>query len=159
MRAAHEKVLRDDLPEPPEPVGDQVKTQTVYSGLANDPEREVLLGLTGAASDGWLNAETGFQSVGRVVRTGPDASSLQVGDFVFHTAGHVEFAVIPETALLVRLRPEVDRRHAALYGLAASAMHVCSDAAPALGERVLIVGAGVVGQMAALRSVGCPLRR
>ncbi len=144
-----EKVLVEDRPEPPEPVGNQVKTQTVYSGITNGTERNDLLGGNYANPDEALPAGWGYQNVGRVIAVGPEATTLQVGDLVYLSADHVEQVVIPENGLLVKLPDAVDPQHAALFGMASVAMRTCRNADLRMGEQVLIVGAGCIGQFAA----------
>jgi 2-desacetyl-2-hydroxyethyl bacteriochlorophyllide A dehydrogenase len=144
-----EKVLVADWPEPDRPVGNQVKTQTVYSGVTNGSERNDLVGGNYANKDEALPAGWGYQNVGRVVACGPDVQLLKVGDLLFMSKGHLEYVVVPEDGLLVKLPPSVDATHAALFGISSVAMRICRHADLRLGERVLIVGAGLLGQVAA----------
>ena len=144
-----EKVLVHDWPDAPEPSGNQVRTRTIYSGVANGMERSDLIGGACARPDACLPAPLGCQNVGEVVRCGPEATSLRPGDLVFSSSDHVEFATFPEDWPVVRLRPSVDRRHAALFGMAAVAMRASRLADIRPGERVLVAGAGVTGQAAA----------
>jgi 2-desacetyl-2-hydroxyethyl bacteriochlorophyllide A dehydrogenase len=144
-----EKVLVDDWAEPDGPVGNEIKTQTVYSGVTNGSERNDLVGGNWASKDEALPRGWGYQNVGRVVACGPDVRELKPGDLLFMSKGHLEHVVMPESGLLVRLPPEVDATHAALFGISSVAMRICRHADLRLGERLLIVGAGLLGQVAA----------
>ena len=144
-----EKVLVNDWPEPPEPVGNQVKTRTRYTGVTNGTERNDLLGGNYATPDDRLPAGWGYQNVGEVIATGPDCKMLQVGDVIYSSAGHDEFTTIPEDWLLVKLPAGIDLKEAALFGMASVAMRTCRHADIKIGENVLIVGAGFLGQICA----------
>jgi bacteriochlorophyllide a dehydrogenase len=144
-----EKVLVTGRPEPKGPAGNQVMTQTLYSGVTNGTERNDLVGGNYANPDERLPAGWGYQNVGRVIETGPEVRELQVGDVLYMSYDHTEYAVIAEDSLLVKVPPEVDRRHAALFGMASVAMRSCRHADIRMGERVLVVGQGFIGQMAA----------
>ncbi len=147
-----EKVFVGDWPAPAGPVGNQVKIQTLYSGITNGTERNQLLKGNYAPADEDLPKATGYQTVGRVIETGPEATTLQVGDVVFvgaHTGGHLAFIVAPEDDLLIRLPDSVDRQEAALFGMGGVALNTCGNAELTIGESALIVGAGCVGQIAA----------
>jgi 2-desacetyl-2-hydroxyethyl bacteriochlorophyllide A dehydrogenase len=138
-----------DWPEPEGPVGNQVKAQTIYSGVTNGTERNDLTGGNYATPDEKLPAGWGYQNVGRVVETGPDVKDLEVGDVLYMSRDHMEYAVIEEDGLLVKLPPEIDLVHGALFGMASVAMRSCRHADLWMGERVLVVGQGFIGQMAA----------
>lgn len=144
-----EKVLVHDWPDAPVPEGNQVRTRTIYSGVTNGTERNDLLGGNYARADDRLPAPRGYQNVGEVIECGPEVTTLRRGDLVFSSSDHLEFATFPEDWLVVRLRPNVDRRDAALFGMAGVAMRTCRHAEVRAGERVLVVGAGVIAQIAA----------
>lgn len=145
-----QKVLIHDGPEPGEPTGNEVKTETIYSGITNGTERNQLIGGNYAPKDEQLpTGGNGYQNVGRVIEVGPDVSELQVGDVLYMSAIHAEYVVMPEDDLLIQLPDSVDRTEAALFGMTSVAMRTCRNTELKMGERVLIVGAGIIGQVAA----------
>ena len=144
-----EKVLVADWPELEGPEGNQVKTKTLYSGVTNGTERNDLIGGNYATPDENLPYGWGYQNVGRVIETGPDVKYLDIGDVLYMSADHSEYVVTSEESLLVRLPEDVDPTHAALFGMAGVAMRSCRNADVRMNERVLIVGQGFIGQMAA----------
>ena len=145
-----QKVLVHDWPEPEGPTGNEVKTETIYSGITNGTERNQLIGGNYAPKDEQLpTGGNGYQNVGRVIEVGPDVSELQVGDVLYMSAVHAEYAVMAEDDLLIKLPDSVDRTEAALFGMTSVAMHTCRNTELKMGERVLIVGAGIIGQVAA----------
>jgi 2-desacetyl-2-hydroxyethyl bacteriochlorophyllide A dehydrogenase len=144
-----EKTLVDDWPGAPAPAANQVKVRTLFTGVTNGTERNDLLRGNYANPDDRLPATWGYQNVGEVVETGASCSVLKVGDIVFSSSDHVEYATFAEDWLLVKLHAEVDRREAALFGMSSVAMRTCRHADLRMGDRVLVVGAGLIGQMAA----------
>ena len=145
-----QKVLGNDWPEPQAPVNNQVKTQTLYSGITNGTERNQLIGGNYAPSNDRLPAGGGgYQNVGRIIEVGPNVKDLQIDDVLYMSVDHIEYAVIPEDGLLIKLPDSVDPKYAALFGMSAVAMHTCRNAELKMGERVLVVGAGCVGQTTA----------
>ena len=144
-----EKALVTDWPDLEAPTGNQIKTQTLYTGITNGTERNGLIGGNYASKDEDLPNAYGYQNVGKVVEVGPDVEELKIGDELYMSAQHTEYTLMPEDDLLVKIPPEVDRKHAALFGMASVAMRSCRNADLRMGERVLVVGLGFVGQMAA----------
>ncbi len=145
-----QKVLVHDWPEPEGPTGNEVKTETIYSGITNGTERNQLIGGNYAPKDEQLpTGGNGYQNVGRVIEVGPDVSELQIGDVLYMSAIHAEYVVIAEDDLLIKLPDSIDRTEAALFGMTSVAMRTCRNTELKMGERVLIVGAGIIGQVAA----------
>lgn len=145
-----QKVLIHDCPEPEGPAGNEVKTETIYSGITNGTERNQLIGGNYAPKDDQLPISGGgYQNVGRVIEVGPDVSELQVGDVLYMSAAHSEYIVMAEDDLLIKLPDSIDRTEAALFGMTSVAMRTCRNTELKMGERVLIVGAGIIGQVAA----------
>lgn len=145
-----QKVLIYDCPEPGSPTGNEVKTETIYSGITNGTERNQLIGGNYAPKDEQLpTSGGGYQNVGRVIEVGPDVKELQAGDVLYMSAAHSEYIVIAEDDLLIKLPDSIDHTEAALFGMTSVAMRTCRNTELEMGERVLIVGAGIIGQVAA----------
>ena len=147
---SRQKVLVHDWPEPEGLTGNEIKTETIYSGITNGTERNQLIGGNYAPKDEQLpTGGNGYQNVGRVIEVGPDVSELQVGDVLYMSVVHAEYVVMPEDGLLIKLPDSIDPKEAALFGMTSVAMRTCRNAELQMGERVLIVGAGIIGQVAA----------
>jgi len=93
--------------------------------------------------------------VGRVIETGPDVKHLKVDDVLYMSADHMEYVIIPEDGLLIKISCKVDQRQAVLFGMASVAMRTCRNADLRMGEKVLIVGLGCIGQMSFLEAYLC----
>ena len=144
-----EKVLVSDWADPPAPEGDQFKIQTLFSGITNGTERNGLLRGNYSMPDDALPYSYGYQNVGRVTELGPDCDTIKVGNLVYTSQDHHEFLVDAEDGLLIRLPDTIDPKHAALFGVASVAMHDVRRAETTLADRVLVVGAGLIGQFTA----------
>ncbi|MEX0886202.1 MAG: zinc-binding alcohol dehydrogenase [Phycisphaeraceae bacterium] len=142
-------------PEPmPEPGRGQILCRTLYSGISNGTERNHL---TAGNYGRRFPAGIGYQKVARVEAVGPGVEQFSVGDTVFsgvvgkHADRFLENVAEPEGErnLVAHLPDNVDPVEAALLGVAGVAMHDVRRAGVGLGERVLVVGGGLIGQFTA----------
>jgi len=86
----------------------------------------------------------GYASVGRVVDAGSGVSGLAEGDLVFAFNPHETCYTVPAT-VVIRLPREPDPRIGIFAANVETALNSLLDAAPRLGERVVVIGQGVVG--------------
>jgi 2-desacetyl-2-hydroxyethyl bacteriochlorophyllide A dehydrogenase len=139
----------------PRPVEGSVLVATEWSGISSGTE---LLAYRGEVDPDLPLDETlgalsgtfaypfryGYSAVGRVVRP---AGSLQEGQLVFAFHPHQDrFVVDAREAIPI---DRLDPRAATLYPLVETALQVCLDAAPRLGESAVVVGLGAVGILVA----------
>lgn len=102
----------------------------------------------------------GYSSAGTIVAMGEGLSGFRVGDRVACAGGghavHAEYAVIPQN-LLAPLPESVDFESAAFTTLGAIAMHGFRLGGSQIGERVGIIGLGVLGLLTAgiASAAGC----
>jgi threonine dehydrogenase-like Zn-dependent dehydrogenase len=144
-----EKRLVDDWPEPDSPTGSQVRTRVLFSGVTNGTERNDLIGGNYARSTDALPGGCGYQNVAEVIEVGPDVEDLAVGDLLYMSQDHLEFCLENEDGLHIKLPDDVEPEHAALFGVGGVAMRCCRNADLRMGDQFLVVGAGIVGQLAA----------
>ena len=102
----------------------------------------------------------GYSSAGTIVRVGSDVQGFKVGDRVACAGGnwavHAEFAEVPQN-LVCKLPDNVSFEHAAFTTLGAIALHGFRLANAQLGERVAVIGLGLLGQLSVgiARAAGC----
>ena len=106
----------------------------------------------------------GYSLVGEVIDAGPQTTGAAIGDLVACAGGsianHAEFVAVPER-LFARLpagfADRVPVEHAAFTTLGAIALHGFRLARPQLGERVAVVGLGLLGQLSVqiAKAAGC----
>jgi threonine dehydrogenase-like Zn-dependent dehydrogenase len=102
----------------------------------------------------------GYSSAGTIAAVGPGLEGFQVGDRVACAGGgyavHAEYAIVPGN-LMVKLPDAVDFESAAFTTLGAIALHGFRLAQPQLGERVAVIGLGLLGLLTVgiARAAGC----
>ncbi|MBV8858273.1 MAG: bi-domain-containing oxidoreductase [Acidobacteria bacterium] len=102
----------------------------------------------------------GYSAAGVVVEVGEGVTEFRAGDRVACAgtgyAAHAELLSVPKN-LCVRLPGGVDFETAAFATLGAIALQGVRLAEPTLGESVVVIGLGLIGQLAAqlLRANGC----
>ncbi|TML53395.1 MAG: zinc-binding dehydrogenase, partial [Actinobacteria bacterium] len=93
----------------------------------------------------------GYSSAGEVVRVGSAVHGFAPGDRVACAgagfANHAEIVAVPSN-LCARVPASVLLEHASLTTIAAIALHGIRLTGAALGERVAVIGCGLVGQLA-----------
>lgn len=93
--------------------------------------------------------QIGYQSAGEVIRTGSNVSSFAPGDRVCCFGGeavHSQWIVVPQN-LCAKIPDNVNYEEVSGINLVLTAMHALRRAKPEFGERMLVVGMGVVGQL------------
>lgn len=154
-----EVAIWDDLTLP-ELGPDDVELRTTRSGITAGTERNLLLG--GNYSPGFP-VMPGYQQVGRIARVGAAVVDWQVGQRAYaHFWGkpfggpahsgvgaHVSARVGPARGSIIPLPDGVPDDEAALLSVASIGLHAVRRAQVSLGQRVLVLGLGIIGQFAA----------
>ncbi len=100
----------------------------------------------------------GYLSVGLVEAVGAEADAGLLGRTVFCLYPHQDRYVVPVDALTV-VPDGVPARRAVLAGTVETAVNAIWDAAPRLGDRIAVIGAGMVGGAVAALLHRFPLQR
>ncbi|MFG2268968.1 zinc-dependent alcohol dehydrogenase [Streptomyces chartreusis] len=149
LRSPGEGEIREAvLPEPGE---DEVLVRSLYSGVSRGTETLVFRGgvpenqhaaMRAPFQEGEFPAPVkyGYLSVG-VVEAGPTAL---VGRTVFCLYPHQTRYVVPASAVTV-VPDDVPAARAVLAGTVETAVNALWDAAPLVGDRIAVVGGGMVG--------------
>lgn len=98
----------------------------------------------------------GYCNVGEIVAIGEDVEGYTIGDRVVSNGAHAEMVCVPVN-LIAKVPPNVPDEEAVFTVLGAIGLHGVRLLAPALGERVAVVGLGLIGLMVVdiLRTHGC----
>ncbi len=102
----------------------------------------------------------GYSLCGRVIEVAPGVEKVAPGDLAACAGGgyanHADEVVVPVN-LVARVPDEVAPDEAALTTLAAIALQGVRLAEPEIGDQALVVGLGIIGQMACelLKAAGC----
>ncbi len=139
-----------DLPEVPA-VG-QLLVQAHTTAISAGTEIANYRGITtyrSAAKPDWRADPyyPGYALTGTVVAVGESVTTVRVGDRVCGMGPHASMALV-EARQFVPIPDTVSDDHAAMTTLVCIAMNAVRLAKIELGERVAVVGAGLVGQLA-----------
>ncbi|MFJ4526866.1 zinc-dependent alcohol dehydrogenase [Streptomyces nigrescens] len=135
----------------PEPRADEVVVRTLWSGVSRGTETLVFRGGVPESQHSVMRApfqegdfpaplKYGYLNVG-VVEEGPSAL---VGRTVFCLYPHQTHYVVPASAV-TPVPGSVPARRAVLAGTVETAVNALWDAAPLVGDRIAVIGAGMVG--------------
>jgi threonine dehydrogenase-like Zn-dependent dehydrogenase len=144
----HGEIRQVDLPEPAE---DEVVVRALYSGVSRGTETLVFRGGVPESQHSAMRApfqegdfpgpvKYGYLSVG-VVEQGPRELA---GQTVFCLYPHQSRYVVPASAV-TRVPGNVPAGRAVLAGTLETAVNALWDAAPLIGDRIAVVGGGMVG--------------
>jgi 2-desacetyl-2-hydroxyethyl bacteriochlorophyllide A dehydrogenase len=92
-----------------------------------------------------------YQHVSEVIECGEAITQFKPGDIIFSSTfpGHVEFHLLRESDLVIRLPEGFDLISAAQLGVASVSYHDAVRAGVNTDDNVLVVGDGLIGQFAA----------
>jgi 2-desacetyl-2-hydroxyethyl bacteriochlorophyllide A dehydrogenase len=131
----------------------EVRVRALASGISHGSEMLVYRGeapadlafdLPTLGGSFALPAKYGYALVGQVVEAGANVAQLAVGDHVFvHHPHQTEFVV--DAALPIRLPDGVEPGRGIFLANLETALNVVLDAHARFGERVVVLGQGVVG--------------
>lgn len=152
----------------PDPGPGEVRVRTLHTGVSRGTEATVFAGRVPASEYARMRApfqegefpgpvKYGYLSVGVVEAVGGGSSEHAglVGRTVFALFPHQSAYTVPAAAV-VPLPEGVPARRAVLAGAIETAVNVLWDAAPLLGDRVAVVGAGMIGCGVARLAAGIP---
>lgn len=146
----------------PNPGEGEARVRTLWTGISRGTESHIARGSVPASERERMRApfqggdfpfpvKYGYLNVG-IVEEGPPALRDRT---VFSLFPHQSGFVAPVDAL-VPVPEAVPARRAALAGAVETAVNVLWDAAPAVGDRVVVVGAGMIGCAVARLAAGIP---
>ena len=149
-----------------EPGSGEVRVRTLASGISRGTEslvfkgelpRSVWQGIRCPFQEGEFPTPVkyGYMSVGLVEAVGRGVVAALLGTRVFCLYPHQDRYVVPAAAVLP-VPPAVPTPRAVLAANVETAVNALWDAAPLLGDRVSVVGAGVVGALVAALAARIP---
>ena len=139
----------------PEPAADEVLVQTRYSAISPGTEMLVYRGQwpQGVPVDSTINAlagdfsyplNYGYCAVGRVISTGEAVAGDWLGRRVFAFQPHQNlFCAKPET--LHPIADDIDDETALFLPSMETAVNLLLDGTPLIGEKVIVIGQGIIG--------------
>ena len=146
----------------PAPARDEVQVRTLHTGVSRGTETLVFAGRVPASQWSHMRApfqegdfpapvKYGYLNVG-VVERGPDDL---LGKTVFSLYPHQTSFNVPASAVTV-IPDDVPAHRAVLAGTVETAVNALWDAAPLIGDRIAVVGGGMVGASVAAIAATIP---
>ena len=147
-----------------EPGDHEILIRTMYSCISPGTELRCLAGQE--PNVGKFPMITGYSLVGQVIK---GAGAIHEGNLVFANGtsvvpdgitsawgGHLSRCIVSPDQVVI-LSPSVDLKMASALSMLSIAMHAVCRSAPLPGDRVLVVGQGLIGQLAAvlMKRAGC----
>lgn len=157
------ELIERELP----PIGaEEVLVQTIVSAISPGTEMLVYRGQCPALDDPHDAFSSkieypiayGYACVGQILETGKQVDKSWRGRLVFAFQPHRSFFITHHPSL-VALPPRFSPETACFLPNTETAVNLVQDAAPILGERVLVLGQGVVGLLVAALLRQFPLER
>lgn len=122
---------------------DEVLVRTRVSAPSVGTESAVLAG------HGWAGNKLGYMTVGTVEKVGSKVTAFKPGQRWHFVSPHEEYHIRREADLgAYAVPPTVSDSGAVFATLGAIALHIVERAAIALGQTVVVIGLGAVGQLA-----------
>lgn len=145
-----------------EPAPGLVRVRTLFSGISRGTERLVFEGRVGESEQERMRAplqegdfpfpvKYGYCAAG-TVEAGP---TPLLGRTVFALHPHQDRFVVPETAV-TPVPDGIPARRAVLAANMETALNAMWDSAAGPGDRIVVIGAGLVGMLVAALAVGLP---
>ncbi|MFW5912553.1 MAG: zinc-dependent alcohol dehydrogenase [Candidatus Hadarchaeota archaeon] len=155
-----EVVLREE--DIPDPSDNQILVENSRTLISTGTELTILSGKYPEGSE-WSNYGTfpfypGYSGVGRVIDVGEGVGDFEIGDRVATNSPHQKYHLVDlnqqgETLIdAVAVPNEVTDSEASLHALATISMNGVRCSKVSLGECVVVVGEGIVGQFATMFS-------
>ena len=111
-------------------------------------KREGLAALANAAfGKNLMPIQLGYSSSGEVIEAGKNVSNFHVGDRVASNGPHAEYVVVSEN-LCTRLPDSVSYKEGAFTVMGSIALHGLRLSETGIGNNVVVIGLGIVGQLA-----------
>jgi len=143
FRSEHAEIIDAELPAMRD---DQLLVKTRCSLISPGTERAALTRLW---DDAEFRENPGYALAGDVIAAGRDVEGFSVGDRTISLVNHASFCLVPaEPWVTLRIPDSVSYEDATFLPLASVALHAIRRAQITFGEVFVIIGAGIIGQIA-----------
>ena len=125
----------------------QVLLKTAYSVISPGTELDCVSGREAS----WFHfpQQLGYCAVAKVIAVGGQVAAYQVGDTVLSSTAHASHATIDAASLRAKVPPDIDRKLASLVHIVLISITALRVSSVELGDRVAVLGQGLVGNLAA----------
>jgi len=139
------EIVKDSIDENAIPSGNML-IKTIYSQVSCGTETACYRGM-----EIWFHLPNtpGYSAVGEIVAKADDVTRFNVGDRIFFQGKHAQYQYLDQNANAVLLPEGIDLQMASNARLFAIAMTALRVSTIELGDNVLVVGQGIIGNAAA----------
>ncbi|MGQ9514058.1 MAG: zinc-dependent alcohol dehydrogenase [Thermoproteota archaeon] len=137
-------VRLEDFEFDPSPTDNEVAIRTLASIVSAGTELACLAGIEDWAK---LPFHPGYGAVGQVIAIGKDVNNVRVGDIVFTHSNHASHAM--SRVVIVKVPDGLDPTYAVFARMASVAITALRVSSAELGDKVAVIGMGLVGNIAA----------
>ena len=142
LNAELQEVSNDDFNLGP----DEILFKTSHSLISPGTELAIYKGLEDWAP---LPYNSGYAAVGEVYETGNEVNDFRPGDIVFSHSNHKLWSKYSTTATITKVPEGVGLEEALFVRLASVSITALRVSPPELGDVVVVLGMGVIGNLAA----------
>jgi len=143
FRGEHAELITEGLPEI---AADKVLVKACCSLISPGTERAAL---TRIWDDAWFRENPGYALAGDVIEVGRNVTNFEIGSRVITLRNHASLVVTSTDPWDTLKIPEgVSYEVSTILPLASVALHAIRRAQITLGETCVIIGAGIIGQIA-----------
>lgn len=142
----------------PKPSGKQILIETIMTLISTGTELTILSGdfppKSAWAEYGRYPFIPGYSNVGVVIDKGEEVKNINIGDRVASTAPHTQYALI-SSENVVKIPDNVSDEEAVFHTIAVIVMNSVRLAGVSLGDCIVVMGVGLLGQFAIIFSKLC----
>ena len=147
------ELIEIDLPDEPGPSEFMIRTRVTLMSMGTELACYRADSEVGSHWHGWVKHPffPGYSCVGEVIKVGIGVENINIGDRIFHTTSHREYANLPiPSDQVVKVPMEVSDDEAVWSKLATITQTAVRQAEHAMGDTALVIGLGPIGQLVTL---------
>ena len=144
------ELIEIDLPDEPGPSEFMIRTRVTLMSMGTELACYRADSEVGSHWHGWVKHPffPGYSCVGEVIKVGVEVENISIGDRIFHTTSHREYANLPiPSDQVVKVPMEVSDDEAVWSKLATITQTAVRQAEHAMGDTALVIGLGPIGQL------------
>ena len=144
------ELIEIDLPDEPGPSEFMIRTRVTLMSMGTELACYRADSEVGSHWHGWVKHPffPGYSCVGEVIKVGIGVENINIGDRIFHTTSHREYANLPiPSDQVVKVPMEVSDDEAVWSKLATITQTAVRQAEHAMGDTALVIGLGPIGQL------------
>ena len=148
--AEQAELIEVDLPDEPGPNEFMIQTRVTLMSMGTELACYKADSEPGSHWHGWVKHPffPGYSCVGEVIKVGTEVEGINIGERIFHTTSHRQYANLPiPSDQVVKVPIEVNDEDAAWSKLATITQTAVRQAEHTMGDTAVVIGLGPIGQL------------